>query len=70
MIQEIEGHPTSSELDIFLLRDVLTLWGTLPQETYQENLELGSDTQPEIITETGQRLLGCHIITPITEDIH
>jgi len=33
------------------LRDVLTLWGTLPQETYQEHLELGSDTQPEIIIE-------------------
>jgi len=29
----------------------LTLWGTLPQETYQEHLELGSDTQPEIIIE-------------------
>jgi len=51
------------------LRDVLTLWGTLPQETYQENLELGSDAQPEIITEIGQRLLGGHI-TPIKVDIH
>ena len=28
---------TSSELDIFLLRDVLTLAGTKPQENYQDD---------------------------------
>jgi len=31
--------------------------GHLATGTYQENLELGSDTQPEIITERAYKLL-------------